>query len=51
MERGQEKNKYPQEKCPPAQHCETPRPNGTKPVEILRIEEELKKHIKRDGRK
>lgn len=31
--------------------CETPRINGTKPAEILKIQEECKKHIRRDGRK
>jgi len=31
--------------------CENPRINGSKPFEILKISEECKKHIRRDGRK
>jgi len=30
---------------------EDPRPNGSKPAELLRIAEQCKKHIRRDGRK
>jgi hypothetical protein len=31
--------------------CETPRMNGSKPTELLKIAEQCKKHIRRDGRK
>jgi hypothetical protein len=31
--------------------CEIPRDNGSKPAGILRVAEQCKKHIRRDGRK
>ncbi|MGA3291848.1 MAG: hypothetical protein ABSC49_01735 [Candidatus Microgenomates bacterium] len=53
MERKPNLNPPPQEseKHSPIVPCETPRENGSKPAETLRIAENCKKHIKRDGRK
>jgi hypothetical protein len=39
------------EKIPHGPLCETPRENGSKPAKLPRIPEQIKKHIKRDGKK
>lgn len=50
MERSGEQNKFHQEKAV-NRPCEIPRQNGTKPSESLKIQEECKKHIRRDGKR
>jgi hypothetical protein len=53
MEREHDLNTPPKtsEKPPVKQPCTTPHINGSKPVEISRIDEQCKKHIRRDGKR
>jgi hypothetical protein len=53
MERKIDSSTLPQDskKRPATQPFETPPINGSKPVETLRIDEQCKKHIRRDGRR
>ncbi len=35
----------------PTKPCEKPHTNGSKPIELIRTQENQKKHIKRDGKR